>query len=214
MIWPRIDEITWPDMRRALSAVLGKKVTVTMLTQPLPESPDLEYADREVRSLRKSGAAVIQADDLRGLELVIDKNIMYHGSLPATVSSDGNAVARRLAAPVSAKRYLTLVQADLIRKAAAGPDGLPRNCPRCGWPIKLVNPDILEGPAAGNQPWKIQCMNPQCGRPGKKERDLAPKEAPRCRVDGRTPYIIIQRGEERFWQCPIHPYACPSIRIA
>jgi hypothetical protein len=212
---PYFGEYRWPRIQPLLSSALSRKVEVTLVTPSLSEledTPNREYVKSAIANLRRLGAIVVPAIGLHGKDVVIDERIHYTGSLNWTSHRGRNEIMHRTDSSTLAKLVLQYLQARYIRSASIHEDGTPRSCPKCGWPIQVVNQ--RKQSRWDFQAMKIGCTNPDCEGYLRDINERAPfKAIPKCSQDGRTKYRRVRRGRGEMWECPKHPKDCPREKV-
>jgi hypothetical protein len=212
---PYFGELRWPRIQPLIGAALKRGVKVTLVTPPLAEAENRSYVDKVIKNLRDLGAIVVSASGVHGKDVIIDEQILYTGSMNWSSNRGRSEEVHRIHAPQYAKLCLQLMQAKHIRQAAIHEDGSARVCPLvdCGWPLQVVNQRQQHG-TWDFQAMKVGCTNPNCeGYLRNIDERPSFKNAPVCRVDGRTKYRRVRRGKGEVWQCPKHPRECPTEKV-
>jgi hypothetical protein len=207
---PAMDRTVWHYLGRPLTTALNKGVKLTLITGNITEAEDPFFADHTTRKLRQLGAVVNPSSGWPGFEFIIDDRIFY-GLRPREDTEA--ALFHRLKSPRALKYYQELMQTELIQARLVTPDGAPRICPVCGWPVQLVN-QIRQHGFWDDQPLKVGCLNDNCRQYLRNLEERLPlREVPRCRTDGRVRYERVRRGGGHVWQCPLHPDDCPREKF-
>jgi hypothetical protein len=210
---PYFGEYRWPRIQPLIGAALKRGLKVTLVTPPLAEVENRSYVDKVIKNLRDLGAVVVSASGVHGKDVIIDDQIIYTGSMNWSSNRGRSEEVHRIHAPQYAKQCLQDMQAKHIRQAAIHEDGTPRVCPHCGWPIQIVNQRQQHG-TWDFQAMKVGCTNPNCeGYLRNIDERPSFRNAPVCKVDGRTKYRRVRRGKGEVWQCPKHPKNCPTEKI-
>jgi hypothetical protein len=210
---PYFGEYRWPRIQPLIGAALKRGLKVTLVTPPLAEVENRSYVDKVIKNLRDLGAVVVSASGVHGKDVIIDEQIIYTGSMNWSSNRGRSEEVHRIHAPQYAKQCLQDMQAKHIRQAAIHEDGTPRVCPHCGWPIQIVNQRQQHG-TWDFQAMKVGCTNPNCeGYLRNIDERPSFRNAPVCKVDGRTKYRRVRRGKGEVWQCPKHPKNCPTEKI-
>jgi hypothetical protein len=208
-IWgvvPALDNTTWQAWGRSLTTALNKGVKLTLISGQITEAADPQFADHVTRRLRNLGAVVNPSSGWPGYEFIIDDAVFY-GLRPREIT-DGTEF-QRIRTPRGIKCYQELIQTELIQTRLVTPEGAPRTCPLCGWPVQLVN-QIRQHGFWDDQPVKVGCLNDNCRRYLRNLEERLPfREVPHCRVDDHILYERVRRGRGQVWQCPVHPEDCP-----
>jgi hypothetical protein len=212
---PYFGEYRWPRIQPLIGAALKRGLKVTLVTPPLAEAENQSYVDKVIKNLRDLGAIVVSASGVHGKDVIIDEQIIYTGSMNWSSNRGRSEEVHRIHAPQYAKLCLQLMQAKYIRQAAIHEDGTPRVCPHtdCGWPLQVVNQRQQHG-TWDFQAMKVGCTNPNCeGYLRNIDERPSFKNAPVCKLDGRTRYRRVRRGKGEVWQCPKHPKECPTEKV-
>ena len=210
---PYFGEYRWPKIQPLFDAALKRDVKVTIITPPLTEVQNKSYVDRVIKNLRNLGAVVVSASGLHGKDVIIDERIVYTGSMNWSSHRGRLEIIHRIDAPQYAKQCLEFIQARHIRQSAFHEDGSPRTCPKCGFPIHIVNQRTQHG-QWDFQPMKVGCTNPNCDGYLRNIDERPPfKNVPICQVDGRTKYRRVRRRKSEIWECPKHPKECPVEKV-
>jgi hypothetical protein len=203
---PALDNTTWQAWGRSLTTALNKGVKLTLISGQITEAADPQFADHVTRRLRNLGAVVNPSSGWPGYEFIIDDAVFY-GLRPREIT-DGTEF-QRIRTPRGIKCYQELIQTELIQTRLVTPEGAPRTCPLCGWPVQLVN-QIRQHGFWDDQPVKVGCLNDNCRRYLRNLEERLPfREVPHCRVDDHILYERVRRGRGQVWQCPVHPEDCP-----
>jgi hypothetical protein len=212
---PYFGEYRWPRIQPLIRAALVRGVKVTLVTPPLSEAENRSYVEKVIENLRDLGAVVVSASGVHGKDVIIDEQVIYTGSMNWSSNRGRSEEVHRIHAPEYAKLCLQLMQAKHIRQAAIHEDGTPRVCPHpaCGWPVQVVNQRQQHG-TWDFQAMKVGCTNPDCEGYLRNIDERPPfKDAPVCKVDGRTKYRRVRRGRGEVWQCPKHARDCPTEKV-
>ena len=207
---PYFGEYRWPRIQPLIHAALARRVKVTLVTPPLSEAENRSYVEKVVKNLRDLVAVVVSASGVHGKDVIIDEEVIYTGSMNWSSSRGRSEEVHRIHAPEYAKLCLQLMQAKHIRQAAIHEDGTLRVCPLCGWPVQVVNQRRQHG-TWDFQAIKVGCTNPDCEGYLRNIDERAPfKDAPVCKVDGRTKYRRVHRVEGRSLAMPEAPKRLPN----
>lgn len=210
---PYFGEYRWPKIQPLFCAALSRNIEITIVTPPLTEALSKNYTEKVIMNLRALGAVVVTASGIHGKDIIIDERILYTGSMNWSSHRGRIEVMHRIDAPKYAKQYLEFLQAKHIRQSATNEDGTTRLCPKCGWPLQVVN-QLQQHRRWDFQPMKIGCTNPKCQEYLRDIDERPPfKQVPVCQVDGRTKYRRVRRGRGEIWQCPKHPKDCERFKV-
>jgi hypothetical protein len=210
---PYFGEYRWPKIQPLFNTALKRGVKVTIITPPLAEAQNKSYVENVIKNLRNLGAVVVSASGLHGKDVIIDERIVYTGSMNWSSHRGRLEVIHRIDAPQYAKQCLEFIQARHIRQSSFHEDGSPRTCPKCGFPVHIVNQRTQHG-MWDFQSMKVGCTNPNCEGYLRNIDERPPfKTVPLCQVDGRTKYRRIRRRRGELWECPKHPKECPSEKV-
>jgi hypothetical protein len=209
---PYFGEYRWPKIHPLFSAALSRNIEITIVTPPLTEAQNKNYTEKVIMNLRALGAIVVTASGIHGKDIIIDEKIVYTGSMNWSSHRGRIEVMHRISAPKYAKQYLEFLQAKHIRQSSTNEDGTTRLCPKCGWPLQVVNQRKQQ--RWDFQAMKIGCTNPNCEGYLRDINERPPyKHVPVCQIDGRTKYRRVRRGRGEIWQCPKHPKECERFKV-
>lgn len=210
---PFFGEYRWPQVEPHIAAALDRGVEVTLVTPPLSETKNRGYVDGVVGHLRRLGAVVVHASGLHGKDLIIDKRIVYTGSLNWCSHRGNSEIMHRTDSAALAASVLNFLQARYFRQAAVHEDGTARRCPKCGGETQIVS-QLRQRGVWDHQPLKVGCTNPKCRSYLVDLDQRTPFAAvPRCERDGRTKYRRVKAGRGERWKCPKHPKECTQHKV-
>jgi hypothetical protein len=203
----------WPQIEPLFNDGLRRGVEVTIVTPPPAEASNPEYVRQVIKHLRTTGAVVATSSGLHGKDVIIDEKILYTGSMNWSSNRGRLEEAHRVDDSDYAKYCLETVQARHIREKVVTENGSPRICPYCGHPVQIVNQ------ATNLQNWerqalKVGCTNKRCEgylRPIDERQPFT--QLPRCQIDRKTKYHLINKGRGQQWVCPKHPSKCDKYKF-
>lgn len=204
----------WPKVEPLFRAALERGIEVTLITPPPSEAENKWYVEKAIHGLRQLGAVVVSATGLHGKDLIIDKRVLYTGSLNVASHRGTSEDVHRIESPEYASECLEAMQARHIRNAA-GQGNRPRTCPHCQGPTQVVN-QARPMSQWDKQPMKLGCADYQnTGCKYLVDIDQRPPflEAPRCSIDKCTKYRRVKRGRGEVWECPKHPKQCERFKV-
>lgn len=210
---PFFGEYRWPQVEPHIAAALSRGVEVTFVTPPIQEAKNRAYVEGVVDHLRTLGAVIVHASGLHGKDVVIDKRVVYTGSLNWCSHRGASEIMHRTDSAPLATSVLQFMQARYWRQAAVHEDGTPRRCPKCGGPTQIVS-QLRQPRRWDHQPLKVGCATPACRSYLVDLDQRTPFAAvPRCERDGRTKYRRVKAGRGERWKCPKHPKECTQHKV-
>jgi hypothetical protein len=216
-IVPTFEPFWWRPLEEHFLAAARRRVQITILSAPPGPGQDREYPSAAIRTLATYGCAIHLAKGFPGFMAVVDGvhftwGHFVEGSQGAHIWGGLKSAELPLAAPFLSE----IAQIQTINEKLGRKSGGLKNCRVCGWPMVLINEEIMRG-YGDEQPLKVGCLGEHGGkfqhrRLDEREPFLAP---PKCGVDNSTPYQRKGRGRAAVWVCPHHPDGprCPSYKV-
>ncbi len=209
---PYFGKYRWPRVQPYFYDALARGVEVTLVMPPVEEAANPNYVEQVVQNLRKAGAVIFPSSGLHGKDIVIDKRIVYTGSMNWSSSRGLFETVHRIASPSYAESYLDFLQVKFIRQAGFIHAGKERRCPLCGSTLKIVN--TLKQARWDLQPLKIGCTNGKCKGYLRDITERPPFERiPVCSKDNKTKCRRVTFRRAEYWECPKHPKECKRIKV-
>ena len=192
---PFIGKTRWPMVAPHIDDLRERGVEVYLLHKPLSDSEwkkgDPGFGKAVFESLANHGVRLIPISGVHAKTIVIDRSIVYEGSLNWASQVASYEHMWRFDHPDMAKLVEKMLQLEPIVGAFGGKKA-ERQCPNCHGPLVLVNQSDKKANAFGRadlQPVKFGCLN------NANDKKLCPQGYLR-RVDGRAPYTLPP-------QCPL-----------
>ncbi len=217
-IVPPFEQFWWRPLEEHFLAAARRRVKITILAAPPGPDSDRDYVSSAIRTLATYGCTVHLAAGFPGfLAVVDDRHLSWGHFIEGLKGASIWGGLKSAILPRAAGELGEILQLKLINEKMGRRGGGLRNCPRCGWPLLLINQDQPRG-FSDEQPLKLGCLG-DCGRARKNARRLDEREPfsapPKCGVDHHTAYERIWRSGKEAWVCPRHPEgtSCPSYRV-
>ena len=215
-IVPVFETYWWRPLEEHFLAAARRRVAITFLAAPPGPESDREYVSQAIRTLSAYGCHVYLAEGFPGFMAMVDGSHLTWGHF-----IEGGRGAhvwgglKSAVIPDAGPEIGEIIQLRLIAEKMGRRGGGLRNCPKCGWPMVVINQDQVRG-FGDEQPLKLGCLGCQSQRAARRldERDpfMSP---PRCGLNRDLLYQRVWRNRQEFWVCPDHPdgHSCPSFRI-
>jgi hypothetical protein len=205
-----VSEYRWPQVHPSFVEAIERGVRVTMIVPELSRAVDASYANEVYENLRGLGASVIEAHGLHGKDIIIDRRVIYTGSLNWAGNRGTSEVAWRIAGGTSAARFADGLQERYLGAASFLEDRTPRLCPTCGSPLKLVNMGHQRFDW-DKQPLKLTCAAVRGHYFADLDKRPPLKRPPACVVDNTLEYLKVPRGRGFVWRCPKRHTRCHDV---
>lgn len=217
-IVPTLEPAWWRPLEEHFLAAAARRVRVHILIESPEPGQDRQYLASVLKTLGSYGCQIYLSRGWPGFLALVDQRHLSWGHFPSGARNGhiwGGLDSAEL--PAAGAALTELVQLRLIDDKMARRGGGLKSCPRCGWPLIVVNQSQSRG-LADEQPLKLDCLG-GCQEGRRRSRRLDEREPfkspPKCGVDGKSCYERLLRGRQEFWVCPQHPDGplCPSHRV-